>query len=167
MIVCTCLPVLWFLRSLFNLGPSPTWPSSTIGPKPPPKRATPKLSALKMDMDDVQNDIDYLKSKSFILCDMYSFQTLSCNRQRGIKKDNTSINPETKPAYDTKTERTTWLQERWLQPARWARTWKKQIKIWCTSGVVVCHKICCCLCSNQFCPGWNSTGDGQVLQHDT
>ena len=73
-----------------------------MGPKPPPKRVAPKLSALKMDMDDVQNDIDYLKSKSFILCDMYSFRTLSCNRQRRIKKDSLSIHPKTKPAYDTK-----------------------------------------------------------------
>ena len=106
------------LKSLFNLGPSPTRPSSTMGPKPPPKRATPKLSTLKMDMNEVQNDIDYLKSKSFILRDMYSFQTLSYNRQRAIKKDSPSFHPETKPAYDTKAKRTTWLQEGWLQPAR-------------------------------------------------
>ena len=104
------------------------------------------------------------KVNHLFLCDMYSFRTLLCNRQRGIKKDSPSFCPETKPAYDTKAKRTTLSQERWLQPARQARTWQKQIKIWCTPGVVVCHIICH---SNRFFPGWSSTGDGQVLWCDT
>jgi hypothetical protein len=32
----------------------------------PQKKAAPKLSVLKMDMDDAQNDIDYLKSTYII-----------------------------------------------------------------------------------------------------
>jgi hypothetical protein len=37
-----------------------------MGPKPPHKKEVHKLSVLKMDIDDAQNDIDYLKSKLYL-----------------------------------------------------------------------------------------------------
>jgi hypothetical protein len=36
-----------------------------MAPKPLRKNAVPKLSVMKMDIDDVQDDIDYLKSVAY------------------------------------------------------------------------------------------------------
>jgi hypothetical protein len=60
-----------FLRSSFKLGSRPIGhhliliQTLTMAPKLLRKNAVPKLSVMKMDIDDVQDDIDYFKSVAY------------------------------------------------------------------------------------------------------
>jgi hypothetical protein len=38
-----------------------------MAPKPPRKKQGPKLGSLKLDIGDAQDDIEYLKSASYLL----------------------------------------------------------------------------------------------------
>lgn len=91
--VHACLSVSRFLRSLFKLDSRPigrhlvpVW-TLTMGRKTPRKNVVPKLSVMKMDINDVQDDIDFLKSVAYphIWVSFWHFVAQQAKRNHGRK----------------------------------------------------------------------------------
>jgi hypothetical protein len=88
-----------------------------MGPKPPRKKQGPKLSSLKSDIGDAQDEIEYLKSASYLIVLIIFADVLSHTRQRGIKEKGSGVCCKAEPVHDTQAQRTTRSQDRWIQPS--------------------------------------------------